>query len=181
MAIDWLHFTSVAAWIGGLASLVYVLPVAVKASQSAGDQIRAKAVARFSQMALVAVGAIILTGTFQAWLEVGSWEGFVQTGYGVSVAVKIGLLALILLLAAFNLLVARPGWRRRLALARWPHRRRWSDGLGSRFGVRLVWLSWSCWSPRCSLAFLQRAKSSLDGLEAIFRAARSTDRSTPAD
>ncbi|HLZ26003.1 MAG TPA: CopD family protein [Chloroflexota bacterium] len=112
VVVDWLHFTAVAAWIGGLASLVYVLPVVVKASQAAGDQVRAKAVARFSQMALVAVGVIILTGTFQAWLEIGSWEGFVQTAYGLSVTTKIGLLALILVLAAFNLLVVRPGLAR---------------------------------------------------------------------
>ena len=82
VTVDWLHFTGVAAWIGGLACLIYVLPVAVKASQSAGEQVRAKAVARFSQMALGAVGVIILTGTFQAWLQIGSWEGFVQTAYG---------------------------------------------------------------------------------------------------
>jgi copper transport protein len=109
VAIDWLHFTAVATWIGGLASLVYVLPVVVTASQSSGDHVRAKAVARFSQLALIAVGVIILTGTFQAWLEVGSWDGFVQTAYGLTVTVKIALLALILALAAFNLLVARPG------------------------------------------------------------------------
>src|SRR4029079_14710036 len=58
---------------------------------------------------LVAIGVIILTGTFQTWLQVRSWEGFVQSAYGVSVAVKIGLLALILVLAAFNLFVVRPG------------------------------------------------------------------------
>lgn len=109
VVVDWLHFTAVAAWIGGLLSLVFVLPVVVKASQAAGDQVRAKAVAKFSQMALVAVGVIILTGTFQAWLEVGSWEGFIQTAYGLSLTAKIGLLALILVLAAFNLLVVRPG------------------------------------------------------------------------
>ena len=115
--MDWLHFTAVAAWIGGLASLVYVLPVVVKASQASGDQVRAKAVARFSQMALVAVSAIVLTGAFQAWLEVGSWEGFVQTAYGLSVTAKIGLMTLILLLAAFNLLVVRPGLAKTAAVS----------------------------------------------------------------
>jgi copper transport protein len=109
VAADWLHFLGVAAWTGGLASMVYVLPTTVKASQSVGDQILAKAVARFSQMALVAVGVIVVTGTFQAWLEVGSWEGFVQTGYGLSLTAKIALLAVTLVLAAFNLLIARPG------------------------------------------------------------------------
>jgi copper transport protein len=109
VAADWLHFLGVAAWIGGLASLIYVLPAAVLASQSVGERVLAKAVARFSKMALVAVGVIVATGTFQTWLEVGSWEGFVQTGYGLSVTAKIGLLAVTLVLAAFNLLIVRPG------------------------------------------------------------------------
>jgi copper transport protein len=109
VAADWVHFAGVAAWLGGLASVVYVLPVAVRASQSVDDQILARAVARFSQMALVAVGVIVVTGTFQAWLEVGSWDGLVQTGYGQSVTAKIALLVVMLVLAGFNLLIARPG------------------------------------------------------------------------
>src|SRR3981081_1350474 len=75
-------------------------------SQSMGDRVLAQAVARFSKMALIAVGVIVATGTFQAWLEVGSWEGLVQTAYGLSVTIKIALLALMLALAAFHLLIA---------------------------------------------------------------------------
>lgn len=116
VAVDWLHFAGVAAWIGGLASLLYVLPTAVRASQSVGDRVLAQAVARFSQMALVAVAVIVATGTFQAWLEVGSWAGLIQTAYGASVTIKIALLSLMLVLAAFNFLVVRPGLAR-LALA----------------------------------------------------------------
>jgi copper transport protein len=112
VAVDWLHFMGVAAWLGGLASLAYVLPVAVHASQSAGDRVLSRAVSRFSAMALAAVGLIVVTGTFQAWLEVGSWEGFVQAAFGLSVLAKIGLLVLMLLLAAFNLLIVRPGLAR---------------------------------------------------------------------
>src|SRR5258708_15659662 len=102
VAVDWLHFTGVAAWIGGLFSLIYVLPSAVRASRSMGDRVLAQAVARFSTMALVAVGVIVVTGTFQAWLAAGSWEGLVTTAYGLSVTSKIGLLALMIRLAAFN-------------------------------------------------------------------------------
>ncbi|HEY1295720.1 MAG TPA: CopD family protein [Chloroflexota bacterium] len=112
VAADWLHFVGVAAWIGGLLSLVFVLPVAVEASRGVGDRVLARAVARFSNLALVAVGVIIVTGIFQAWLEVGSWEGFVQSGYGLSVTAKIALLAVMLVLGAFNLLVVRPGFAR---------------------------------------------------------------------
>src|SRR5438105_1039729 len=79
VAVDWLHFIGVAAWIGGLLSLMYVLPVAVQASQGSGERVLARAVGRFSTMALVAVGVIVITGIFQTWLEVGSWDGLIQT------------------------------------------------------------------------------------------------------
>jgi copper transport protein len=115
VAVDWLHFVAVATWIGGLLSLALVMPTAIQASQSMGDRILARAVGRFSNLALIAVLFIIATGTFQAWLEVGSWEGLIQTAYGLSVTAKIGLLALMLLFAAFNLLITRPGLARAAA------------------------------------------------------------------
>jgi mono/diheme cytochrome c family protein/uncharacterized membrane protein len=91
---------------------VYVLPTAVQASQRVGDRVLAQAVARFSSLALISVGVIVVTGTFQAWLEVGSWEGLVQSAYGLSVTAKIALLAVMLVLAAFNLLMVRPEFAR---------------------------------------------------------------------
>ncbi|HTD77215.1 MAG TPA: CopD family protein [Chloroflexota bacterium] len=108
VAVDWLHFIGVAAWIGGLLSLMYVLPVAVHASQGTGERVLARAVGRFSTLALVAVCVIVITGIFQTWLEVGSWDGLIQTAYGLSVTAKIGLLVVMLLLAGFNLLIVRP-------------------------------------------------------------------------
>jgi copper transport protein len=108
IAFDWIHFLGVAAWIGGLVSIVFVLPLAVQRSESAGDRVLAQAVARFSALALLAVVVIIVSGTFQAWLEVGSWEGLLSTVYGHTLLTKIGLLLVVLAVAAFNLFVARP-------------------------------------------------------------------------
>jgi copper transport protein len=108
VAVDWLHFLAVSTWLGGLASLIYVLPTIVQASAATGERVLAQAVNRFSNLALAAVGVIVLTGTFQAWLEVGSWEGLIQTTYGLSITTKIGLLTVMLLLGAFNLLIIRP-------------------------------------------------------------------------
>lgn len=115
IAVDWLHFLAVATWIGGLISLSFILPLAVQASQSSGDRVLARAVTRFSNLALAAVIVIVLTGTFQAWLEVGSWEGLIQTAYGLSVTAKVGLLIVMLLFGAFNLLIVRPGLARSAA------------------------------------------------------------------
>ena len=105
---DWLHFLAVAAWLGGLASMVFVLPGLARAGNESGAPLIAKSVTRFSNLALGCVIAIVLTGTFQAWLEVGSWQALVQTAYGLSVTAKIGLMALMLAFGAFNLLVLRP-------------------------------------------------------------------------
>jgi mono/diheme cytochrome c family protein/uncharacterized membrane protein len=104
---DWLHLIAAAAWVGGLATLAYVLPVAVRAS-AGGDRVLAQAVARFSALALTSVGVLLVTGTFHSWLQVGTLEGLVSTAYGLSISVKIVLLALALAAAAFNLFVARP-------------------------------------------------------------------------
>jgi mono/diheme cytochrome c family protein/uncharacterized membrane protein len=108
VAADWLHFLGVATWLGGLASLLFALPTIVQASAGSGERVLAQAVQRFSNLALLAVGVIVLTGIFQAWLQVGSWDGLVQTTYGLSITVKIVLLVVMLLLAAFNLLIVRP-------------------------------------------------------------------------
>jgi copper transport protein len=107
ISVDWLHLMAAAGWVGGLMSLAYVLPVAVRASANS-DRVLAQAVARFSVLALTSVVVLILTGTFQTWLQVGSLEGLFQTAYGLSITAKIGLLVLALLAAAFNLLIARP-------------------------------------------------------------------------
>jgi copper transport protein len=112
VAADWLHFLGVATWLGGLLTLVYVLPIVVDASRGTGDRVLARAVQRFSNLALLAVVVIGVTGTFQAWLEVGSWEGLVQSAYGVSVSIKIALLLVMLAFGAFNLLMVRPGLAR---------------------------------------------------------------------
>jgi copper transport protein len=42
IAADWLHFLGVAAWIGGLLSLIYALPIAVRASQGSGERVLAR-------------------------------------------------------------------------------------------------------------------------------------------
>jgi copper transport protein len=108
VAVDWAHLLAASTWFGGLATLAFVLPAAVHESGASSDRLLARAVARFSTLALISVGILVATGTFQAWLQVGSWEGLFQTLYGLSLTTKIALMALALVAAAFNLLIARP-------------------------------------------------------------------------
>ncbi len=115
IAADWVHYLGVATWIGGLLSLTFVLPVAVRASERGGEALRPRAIGRFTRLALASVIAIVATGTFQTWLQVGSWDGLAQTPYGQSILVKVALAAVMLALAAVSALVLRP---RLAALAR---------------------------------------------------------------
>lgn len=88
---DMLHLTAMALWLGGLAMLaLVVLRNPEKPKQAAA------AVRRFSRIALTCVCVLIVSGTYQAWRDVGSLHVLFYETYGRIVLVKIaGLLILI--------------------------------------------------------------------------------------
>lgn len=101
VALDWLHLVSGVIWVGGLACLAVVLPVAARALPP-GAGLVAAAVRRFSRLALVSAGVVALSGSVQAALELGSWSNLSGTTYGQIVLLKIGLLLAMLALAVWN-------------------------------------------------------------------------------
>ncbi|MFJ8110150.1 copper resistance CopC/CopD family protein [Streptomyces sp. NPDC096132] len=90
MPVDVLHLLAVAAWLGGLAALLVALYRA-----PADRPVEATAVHRFSQVAFGSVIALIATGVYQSWRQLGSWSAFTETRYGQLLLVKIGLVALL--------------------------------------------------------------------------------------
>ncbi|MFF3938718.1 copper resistance CopC/CopD family protein [Streptomyces phaeofaciens] len=90
MPVDVLHLLAVAVWLGGLAALLVALYRA-----PADQPVEAAAVHRFSQVAFGSVVALVATGTYQSWRQLGSWSAFTDTGYGQLLLVKIGLVALL--------------------------------------------------------------------------------------
>lgn len=88
---DMLHLTAMAVWIGGLVTLVSVVLRDPEKPKQAANAVR-----RFSTVALTCVCVMIVTGTYQAWRDVGSLHDLFYATYGRLVLVKIaGLLALI--------------------------------------------------------------------------------------
>ncbi len=91
-------------------------------------------VSRFSTMAAVSVSVLLVAGVLLAIAEVGSVHNLIDTGYGQILLVKVALVGILLLMAAYNrqlllphLVTAggspfdpsvRAGWRRLLATAR---------------------------------------------------------------
>ena len=111
LLFDWLHLTSGSLWLGGLVGLL-VLWFTI------GSNLRVPAlstvVPRFSNVALVAVLVLLGTGTGATILHMPAINALWETGYGVAILVKIGILAAAVCLAAGNLLRVKP----RLASAR---------------------------------------------------------------
>ncbi|MER7374032.1 copper resistance protein CopC [Streptomyces lanatus] len=90
MPVDVLHLLAVASWLGGLTALLVALYRA-----PADTPVDASAVRRFSRVAFGSVLALVATGIYQSWRQLGSWSAFTDTRYGQLLLVKIGLVVLL--------------------------------------------------------------------------------------
>ncbi|GGW52587.1 transport integral membrane protein [Streptomyces lucensis JCM 4490] len=97
MPVDVVHLLAVAAWLGGLAALLTALYRA-----PAETPVEAAAVHRFSRLAFGAVLALVTTGVYQSWRQLGSWSAFTETRYGQLLLVKIALVAVLVGIAAVS-------------------------------------------------------------------------------
>ena len=105
--VDWMHLLTGGIWIGGLLQLALITP-AVLSMTDKRPGFLAGVIPRFSLVALVAVGLVVTTGAIQWWHRLHGITAAFDSDYGYMLAVKVVLLAPLLLLAAFNLLVVRP-------------------------------------------------------------------------
>ena len=109
MVTDLVHLLSVCFWLGGLVLLLVVvlrLPATATATPADGEGAggaasRASAVVQrvvgeFSALALVAVAAIVVSGTVQGWRQVGTFGALTGTTYGRLLIVKVVLFVLIM-------------------------------------------------------------------------------------
>ena len=100
---DVAHVLAASIWVGGVACLVLALPAAVRAAEPAARTgMLVEVLARFSPVALGAVGVIAVTGVVQAFIEIRTVNALTHTTYGELVLLKIGLLGLLVGLGAIN-------------------------------------------------------------------------------
>lgn len=99
-----LHVVAMSVWVGGLASLVLVLPAATRELEPPDrSRLLAATLARFSPLAVVCVALVLLTGIGQAYAYVRDLDNLLDTPYGRAVLIKLVLLVgLLLPLGAYN-------------------------------------------------------------------------------
>jgi copper transport protein len=91
--LDALHLAAASVWVGGLAMLTY----AMLARSTAADL--AAVLPRWSRLAMVAVATLVVTGSAQAWRQIGSLAALTGTEYGLLVLGKVAGLIVMLVLA----------------------------------------------------------------------------------
>lgn len=101
---DALHVASMSVWAGGLAALIFLLPVATRGLTAQRDrtEVLTESLLRFSGVALACVVVIAATGTIQAIVEVNSFPALLDTAFGRAVLIKILLFLGLVILGARN-------------------------------------------------------------------------------
>ncbi|MEV4870589.1 copper resistance CopC/CopD family protein [Streptomyces syringium] len=94
MPVDVVHLVAVAVWLGGLAALLATL--------RSGEPLGRAAVVRFSRLAFASVCALVATGLYQSWRQVGSWDALTGTSYGRWLLIKAGLVIVLVGVAYFS-------------------------------------------------------------------------------
>ena len=105
VVLDWLHLLGTSVWVGGLAPLWLVLRHAPAADRGSVARIL---VPRFSRLAAVAVGILVVTGVYSALVHVGSLPALTVTPYGRTLLVKLLFVILAVALGAYHRFVMRP-------------------------------------------------------------------------
>ncbi|GGZ13479.1 transport integral membrane protein [Streptomyces olivaceoviridis] len=91
-----LHLLAMAAWLGGLAALLWTL----RRTPETAAAPPARVPARFSRLAFTSVVVLVVTGVYQSWRGLGSWQALTGTTYGRTLLAKLAVVTALLLAAA---------------------------------------------------------------------------------
>jgi mono/diheme cytochrome c family protein/uncharacterized membrane protein len=102
-----LHLVAAAFWVGGLVHFALALPLLLPLPAQERRAWLVRLVPRFSTMAFLSVGTLVITGLYSSWAQVTTLPALL-TPYGLTLIIKLLLFIPLLLLGAFNLLRLSP-------------------------------------------------------------------------
>ena len=116
---DYLHLAASAFWVGALFHFALGVPLVLRCLPPGQRRACLAGLApRFSTVAALSVAVLIVTGIFGAWAQVTVAPALV-TPYGLTLVVKVVLVAFLLAVGALNLLWVRPGLAGSVDRGRW--------------------------------------------------------------
>lgn len=99
---DWVHLMAISVWAGSVLVVPALVLPALTRTTSAAPSFVAHFARRFSRSSGLALGLLVLAGSYSAWLRLGSWSALVETAYGRTLVVKLLLVAAAVGLGAVN-------------------------------------------------------------------------------
>jgi len=107
MVFEYAHPIAACTWVGGIVSLAALAGARSRLGES-GGLVWARIWRRFSVVAEVCVGIVVISGLWLAWKAVGSPAQLWETPYGRFLFLKVSLVAVMVLFGAFNEFVLLP-------------------------------------------------------------------------
>ncbi|MHB1543317.1 MAG: CopD family protein [Gammaproteobacteria bacterium] len=124
--VDWLHLLAAGLWIGALFCVTLVIfPALRRRMRERRPDLAADIFQRLSSLAGWGLALILVTGIWTAWKQLGTWSALFNTAYGQILLVKLSLVALLIVIGAYNRFIRLPrirhahGWDARSN--RWVH------------------------------------------------------------
>jgi copper transport protein len=119
---DYLHLLAAAIWVGGLFHLASAVPaIGDTLTGIPRRRLLTQVVSRFSVLAILSTGTLIITGLYSGWAQVTIFQA-VATPYGRTLVVKLLLIVPLLFLGALNLMWVKPRLARDDRAGRWLRR-----------------------------------------------------------
>ena len=102
LAADFLHLIAAGLWLGGLIPLALLLAYLRRFGEENWVAAACTVTGRFSNLGILAVGILLVSGTLNASFLVGGIENLIDTRYGRWLLLKMTLFAAMVCLAAIN-------------------------------------------------------------------------------
>lgn len=113
---DTLHLLAAGAWLGGLPAFVWLLWQARREAKPTWGTFAIRATRRFSIVSTLSVGVLLASGLVNSWNLLSGPRDLVSTDYGRLIALKVGLFAAMLAIAAVNKFYLTPRLPERTAM-----------------------------------------------------------------
>ena len=102
IAADAFHLVAAAAWVGGLLPLAYLFMLAQRTASELAPATVAEATRRFSNIGIVSVATLLMTGLINTWFLVGSVAILLGSTYGRLLLLKVALFLVMVGIATVN-------------------------------------------------------------------------------
>jgi len=102
LAVDFLHLIAAGLWLGGLIPLALLLVYLHRFREETWSSVACDVASRFSNLGILAVGILLMSGIINAAYLLGGIQNLVDTRYGRLLLLKMTLFATMVCLAGFN-------------------------------------------------------------------------------